>query len=235
MELYFEPVLPSECAETCRGKILEPKNYNLWKNPLEIPFLKSDLEFLKGYKEEKIINHVFVSKECKSRGNNAEDLFLDIALSKQYVPVIIKDSQTYDYLHHVDLMLQMPNQKECTFRTEVWVDIKSMRSLRRGWKPQSEYMWVELNSGGWLFGGKSTVIAQQIDNNTFALFDRHALKKFVEVNVDVKANVVKNAEESLYRVYLRESKNLSGSVRFTCALSLIKTEEAYSVAGCGIW
>lgn len=239
MDFWFAPILPSECGETSRGKLISKEEYLNWKPAQTLQYITSNLELQDLNPGPEINrNYVYVSKECKIRGNDAEELFLNIAKQKNYRQTHIKDWKNYDYFHHVDAMLEIPEQsskKEIGERQEIWIDIKSLRSLRRGWKPQSEYMWVELNSNGWLFGGKSTVIAQQIDNLTFALFDREALKKFVLEKVDVKRNIVKNAEECLYRVYLRESSNKNGSRSFTCALSLIETKEAFEKAGCEVW
>lgn len=63
---------------------------------------------------------------------------------------------------------------------EYWVDVKSLRATRRHWALQSEYMWVELNCGGWLFGGKATIVAQQINENSFVLLDREKLCEYVK-------------------------------------------------------
>lgn len=228
MNLYFLPVLPAETSETCRGKRLDKKSVLEWKAPLKIPLILSDLAESEE-QEKKTLHHVYISEDCKAKGNDAESIFLHIASKLGYRQKRIKDAQRYDYLYHVDAMLK--NEEE----GEIWADIKSMRSLRRGWKPQSEFMWIELNEGGWLFGGKSSIIAQQVCDDTFALFDRLALAKYVQSTVQTSTNVVKNPEESFEKVYLRESRNASGSISFVCALSLLDTREAFQNAGCGIW
>jgi len=223
MDLYFSPVLPTETGETCRGEAI----YIDVEAPLPLASSKVRVE---ECEEDEIIDKkrrfFFNSEACGERGNEAERLFLDIAESYGYTQKFTKHKKDFDYFHHVDFMLKQNDQ-------ELWVDVKCMRSLRRGWKPQGKYMWVELNTSGWLFGGKSTCIAQQINPSTFLLFDRIELSKFVKNKVEVDLPCVKSAEEAFYRVYLRITEK-NNSTR-TNALSLIDTAEAFSVCGCGIW
>lgn len=227
MSLYFQPVLPEESAETVRTSILPIELIGTWVSPKQIPTCSSTLDEVEcknETKEHKFLS--FVSEACKDKGNDAEKLFLSLCERRGWMPKAVKNADEYDYKYHVDAMIKMP------LNQEMWVDVKCMRSLRRGWSPQSEYMWVELNSSGWLFGGKATVVAQQVTDNAFALFDRDALAKYVKEVVDVRSPVVPYAEQSYLRVYLRETRVKTRTLLST--LSLIKTEDAYRVAGCGI-
>jgi hypothetical protein len=228
MSLYFEPVLPDESAETVRSSVLKSEEIKSWVAPKIIPTCISSLEEIDCYDEaEKEYRFLsFISEKCKVKGNDAEKLFIKLCSDRGWKPKVVKNSEEYDYKHHVDAMIKVGDGKE------IWVDVKCMRSLRRGWSPQSEYMWVELHSTGWLFGGKATVVAQQITETAFALFDRIALSEYVKDIVDVKSPVVPFAEQSYLRVFLRETK---GALRKKVSvLSLVKTEDAFKHAGCGL-
>jgi len=227
MNLYFVPVLPEESAETVKTSVLDAKKAASWSVPRELPTLSSILDevpFEESEKRHRFLS--FVSEKCKAKGNAAEKVFLDLAIKHGWMPKLVKESEEYDYKHHVDFMLKIKGDQEC------WVDVKCMRSLRRGWSPQSEYMWVELHNRGWLFGGKATVVAQQIDEQTFALFDRDQLAAYVRKVVNVSLPVVPYAEQSYLRVFVRETKGIHRTI--TSVLSLVKTADAFEAAGCGI-
>jgi hypothetical protein len=185
LDAYFEPVYPMETSETVKGNLIQSEDAIIWNTPLIPRTIVSNL------KEKKINDNVFLttivpqrrekvaffSEECKSRGSNAEKLFLDLAiLKKKWIPKIIEEASKYDYLYHVDFMFKNPDNS----LEEYWVDVKSLRATRRHWALQSEYMWVELNCGGWLFGGKATIVAQQINENSFVLLDREKLCEYVK-------------------------------------------------------
>jgi len=227
MSLYFVPVLPDESAETVRAGILSKELIQTWKVSLPVPTCSSTLEEVESSEVEARHRYLsFVDTKCKKRGNDAEKFFLELVQQKGWTPKFVKDAADYDYKHHVDCMLKVGDGKE------VWVDVKSMRSLRRGWSLQSEYMWVELHEESWLMGGKSTVIAQEVQPHVFLLFDRAALASYVKKTVQVKDPVVPYAEQSFLRVFMRPTKGLFRT--FTSYLSLVKTEDAFAEAGCGI-
>ena len=224
VNLFFIPILPSECSDTVKTSILGD-DIN-WCLPLEMVTIKSSLEeipFPENFEPKEFKHVTYKSEECTLKGNLAEELFIKKVKENNWIPKNVKEADEYDYKHHVDLMVKMPNNEEC------WFDIKCMRSLRRGWSPQSEYMWIELTLNGWLFGGKVTHIAQQIGHNTFAIFDRIALSNYVRSVVRTDLPVVSYAEQSFNRVYMRESSNNKKNV-----LSLVNTYEAFKIAGCKI-
>jgi len=102
--------------------------------------------------------------------------------------------------------------------------------MRYRWPEQGEFMWVELNNTGWLFGGKATVIAQQVTPTTFCLFDRLKLCDYVKQNVLVQQPVVPYPEQAYLRVYLR----ISPTNGFRHLLSVLRVEDAFKECGCGI-
>lgn len=219
MILNFKPVQPALAAETilCTDLLRECDFPNA---PLPLPFQEhSDLEVAEPT-EKKIRRIQFINDSCINRGTEAERVFSQLACDMGWTLHTIKQADLYDYRHHVDCMFRLNDN-------ELWVDVKSQRALRRNDKLQNEYMFVELMQDGWLFGGKATIIAQQILNGVFLLFDRIALADYVNNVVLIDLPVVPWPEQSLHRVYIRESKT-------SCALSLIRTRDAYEVAGCGM-
>ena len=239
LDAYFEPVHPMETSETVRGSIIKTEDAILWKTPLEPKSLISQLKEKQNEQDNNNTMNIpkrrkqvaFFSEECKSRGTDAEKLFLDLIISKKkWIPKMTEEASTYDYLYHVDFMLKNPVHEE----EEFWVDVKSLRATRRHWPLQSEYMWVELHSSGWLFGGKASIVAQQINEESFALFNREQLCDFVRQTVQTHLPIVAYAEQSYNRVYLRETKNQNSTFLFTSVLSLINLKNAYEKAGCGI-
>jgi hypothetical protein len=222
--IWFEPVLPDECAETPKTSILERSAVMQWPVTKSIPTCVSSLEEV-SYNKKLLSNLGFHCAQSQKRGIDAEHEFLILAKKRGWIQKFVAEADFYDYKHHVDAMLKL--EKE-----EIWVDVKCMRSLRRGWSEQSEFMWVELHSTGWLFGGKATVIAQKVCDNTFLLFDRVSLGDYVKSVVDTKSPVVSYAEQSLNRVFIRETKNVSHTTK--SFISLVNTQEAFKNAGCGV-
>ena len=236
MVSYFKPIFPAEDAPfLTNSEAIALNESNDWDPPLSIKGIISNIpeifvDELMPPSPKKLKMIGFQSKACKENGNAAENLFLKLAQSKNWRNKIIKERELYDFRHHVDFMFKLPEPSQ----EEVWVDVKSMRSLKRGFPPQSKYMWVELHDRGWLMGGKATMIAQQITHEgAFALFDKNALAEYVKTKVQTNKNVVHSAAQSFERVYIRESPSAFGKGTYITALSLIDTKDAFNICGCG--
>jgi hypothetical protein len=231
---FFQHVFPDECAETSKGKVLSADEIREWTfaSPnFPLKTIKSEFNEListQNNDDKPLTLKTYVgyySKECKTKGNGSEQEFISLALQTLGWKVkITAESDYYDYIHHVDVMFKIPGSKE-----EVWVDIKSMKTLRRGWATQNEFMWVELNTNGWLFGGKASVIVQQLNEGIYVLFDRQLLADYVKSVVQFHLPIVPYPEQSFLRVFIRLTKTNSNS--FTSALSFVKTSEAFRFAG----
>ena len=221
---YFVPVLPDECADTVRGTFINASELNS-SSSLPVQDKSSLIEIEHEDKLWQNKSFTFNSQTCREKGDNAEQLFLDACNKQKWTQKHFKEAQEYDYKHHVDCIMKI-NDKE------LWVDVKCCRSLRRGWAEQSEYMWVELNNNGWLFGGKANVIAQKINDAQFALLDRLKLCDYVKATVQVHLPIVPYPEQSYMRVYLRDSKKNGFTLRH--ALSLISLKDAFLACGCGV-
>lgn len=227
--LSFQPVEPEECSDTVRGGLLNWQEASLWQVPFLLPCRTSgllpdipwpDVQARAGQ------NYGFFSWKCSGRGYGAEQEFLQLARERKWRPKNVQDAQIYNYRHHVDVMAVLPGGGEC------WVDVKSMRALRRNWPQQSEFMFVELHEGGWLLGGLADVIAQQVGPRQFMLLHRETLAVYVMRTVRLQAPVVPWPEQSLHRVYIRRGATPRAP---TSVLSLISTREAFEAAGCGLW
>ena len=228
---YFTPVLPDESAETVRGTLLDIENVKTWKSPIhEIPtvfVLRAGNENINDMSTSDWQNQPFSinSKISQSRGQSAEEQFVKVCNAKGWTKIKDEKALEHDYGSHVDAMIKIRDNEE------MWVDVKCCRCLRKGWKEQSEYFFVELNNTGWLFGSKATVIAQQIGQHAFLLFDRNMLCEYTVQTVKTDLPVVPYTEQSFERVYLRISER--GSFTITHALSVLSTKKAYEYAGCG--
>lgn len=222
--LYFTPIFPDQTGDTVKSSILG--DHIKWIPLISMKTIESNLEETTESEKNKSFSKLsFQSDICQQKGKKAEELFLlKVSTETCWKHKKIKNSDEYDYKHHVDVMVKLSESSN----EEYWFDVKCMRSLRRGWSEQSEYMWVELNTTGWLFGGKATHIAQQIGLNTFAIFDKIKLQEYVKLCVNVNEPIVPYPEQSYHRVYLRKS------LYKTSVLSLIKTEDAFKFAGCKI-
>ena len=232
MSSYFIPILPDESGETVRGKIISNEEIFKWKINNEIPTIFSTLQECNP-SESKVgwMNspYTITSQDRLDRGNDAEQKFLQACEKKGWVKKYIKDAQLYDYKYHVDLMIKIDKNNS---NEEMWVDVKCCRSVRRGWAEQSEYLWVELNTSGWLFGGHATVIAQKMNETTFCLLDRQKLCDFVQKKVIVGMPVVPYPEQAFNRVYLREGTKNGYTTKNI--LSMVSTKEAFEECGCEI-
>lgn len=234
--VWFAPVLPDETADTPSAALIPWADVEAWKAPLPLATLVSPLaeipwpEYLSASGE--VRNWTFTSWACKERGTEAEGVFAQLAAAAGWRAKNTAERALYDYRHHVDFMFALPGPGSDGKPEEVWVDVKSARALRRGWRPQSEYMTVELHGGGWLMDGKATVIALEMQPRKFCLFDRAALAEYVRSVVRVDLPVVPFPEQSYCRVYIRESAGAQGG-RFTSVLSMVRTDEAFAAAGCG--
>lgn len=221
---YFKPIYPEESNETVKGKLFSSEELKEWKSYQNITGVDSSIK-KEVVKLDKVFKNEFSfnSLICKERGDEAEKIFVEACLKQGWIQKYVEDIASMDYIDHVDFIMKI------TDSTEIWVDVKCCRSLRRGWSEQSEYMFVELNNSGWLFGGKNNIIAQKMNSTDFCLFDKVLLQEYVKNVVDTNKNLVPYPEQSFNRVYCRESKRNGYSIKHF--LSLISTKDAYKHCG----
>jgi hypothetical protein len=155
----------------------------------------------------------------KTEGNITEELFIfkckSLGLSVQ------KASIQEDYYDHCDFKIEKFN------KTNIKLDVKGLKSLRRNGLKQNKYFFVELHENGWLKNGKSDYIAIQFSQKKFLIFDKKKLLEYALKVVKFDKPVVAWPEQSLERVYVRKGPNV------TTVLSLLDTVKAYENAGIG--
>ena len=228
--LDFQPVQPEQSGDTVTGAPLWWEAVQAWgAPPLPLPTRASALAEVPWPEVQSRAGQTygFFSWKCSGRGYEAECKLQALAEARGWRAKNVKDAQMYNYLHHVDFMFKLPDAgREC------WVDVKSMRALRRGAPQQGEFMFVEMNTNGWLLGGQADVIAQEVAPGRFLLFDRAALAEYARRTVQTGIAVVPWPEQSLHRVYIRRNMTAKGGP--TSVLSLLSTRQAFEAAGCGV-
>ena len=171
------------------------------------------------------IAHSFVSQSCIRKGAEAEQDFVSAALAKGWQ--LLQSSFSENYLQHVDFRFGL-NCAQTGAQNTLTVDVKSMRHLRRGGKPQNELLFVEMHAEGWLLGGKADIIAAQFSfkPSRFVLLDRKKLIEYALKVVDCTSPLVAWPEQCFQRLFRRGTKHE--------LISLISLQDAYEHAGCGI-
>jgi hypothetical protein len=86
------------------------------------------------------------------------------------------------------------------------VDIKGAKRLNRMDKDvQYRFHWLELHSTGSLFSGESKMMALEIDEGKFALFDKKEVQAWIKPRLENQTPVL-NSKQALLRPYQREGK-----------------------------
>jgi hypothetical protein len=199
---------------------------------------------------------------CSSRGRRAETRFWAAMSSAGWKRFHNLESFASDYTEHVDIVLggtrecirgcnrplskMLEKNELCEGETlkVLKVDVKSLRSIRRGGRMQNEFLFAEIHERGWLRGGKADVIAYEIWDSTepqsdvkegkidpsvaaiFLLVDRKELARYIVGKIDWEAPFVPFPEECLYRKYRRENRKEE-------IITLIPLEDVWKEAGCG--
>jgi hypothetical protein len=157
---------------------------------------------------------------CLERGISAEDQFDEIAKNKGWL--VTKASRNEDINEHWDTKIDLKGES-------LKVDIKAMKKLKReDPKVQDEWVWVELHSvrphdRGWLYGGKSDLIAFE-KKCSFIIVRRLDLIELLPKIVDMKS-LVNVVEEAKYKVYQREGRPDRITLIETDKLNSIKWDE----------
>jgi hypothetical protein len=138
-----------------------------------------------------------------------------------------QSSAYLDQHAHVDFVLI-----ERASGARLLVDVKAQKALRKDGSQQNGLLWLELHgrgphSAGWLFGGSAAVVAAQVGPRTFVLLERARLAAWAAAQAYRLVSAVRKPGVGP----VRESYNRDGAERTT----LVKLEEAWAVAGCGVW
>ena len=155
-------------------------------------------------------------KDSLELGEKAEICFKNIAIGKGWD--VSKASAKNNIDEHWDFLIQNHNVK---YR----VDVKAMKRISRSDQViQDKWCWVELhgvrkNDRGWLYDGKSDLIAFE-KTSSFIITQRIALIKLVEHLVDFTSNVALS-KEAKYKIYSRPGR--------VDKITLIEIDKLYSI------
>ena len=160
------------------------------------------------------VNKFDMSGECFSRGRKAEDLFLELSVSKDFY---CKPSSKSDNIYkHVDFVLEK-NSKIFT------VDVKARKKTNRFDKSfEDDWIWIELKNvngrNGWLYGASDFIAFERI--NDFVLICRKKLIKLVE-SFNIDKELVSKANLAKYKFYQRRGrKDLSTQIEMSKILKV---------------
>lgn len=161
----------------------------------------------------------FDHRGCLDSGNRAEELFDKLAKLNGFN--VIKATLEQDMTEHWDRLLYrgiMSN--EGMYR----VEIKGLKRIKWNERIQDIWTWVELHGvnekdDGWLYGGRSDIVAFQ-RSNKFLLVERSKLIGLVNELVDM-GKIAEKPENAEYKVYHRNTRPYERSTM----IELSKIEE----------
>ena len=161
-------------------------------NPLERPSTEQRKTFC---------SNILASNEVLQRAKESEINFGMCAQSKQLQWFEASDIE--DMRHHTDCYLQ--SDGSYMPRGLYPIDVKAYKPISAKKKVQTQYLWLEVHSKGFVFSGLSTCIAVQYMPHKFVLLHKKALQAFVRSKISNLRPVVRN-KQALYRLYRREEK-----------------------------
>ncbi len=140
-------------------------------------------------------------KDSLELGETAESQFAELARQKGWQ--VTKAPGRRDRDEHWDFLIQKSEQK---FR----VDVKARKRIsRHDASLQDHWIWIELHGvrkddPGWLYGGKSDLIAFET-KDSFVIARRADLSTLVEKLVDLNC-IVSRPMDAKYKVYSRPGR-----------------------------
>lgn len=146
------------------------------------------------------------SGECAEQGQSAEELFLSMAQSRNYI--VKKATRNQNIYDHIDFYLTGRN-KETKKDHTITVDIKARKKTsRKDSKYNDSWVWVEIKNvqgrDGWLYGKCDFIAFEQ--PNYFLLVPRKTLIEVVLSNVRFDLDYVQRASQAKYRIYQRAGR-----------------------------
>jgi len=114
--------------------------------------------------------------------------------------IVTPATKNENMFNHIDYFLDKPGSEQIS------VDVKGIKKSNRDGKSLIDEMWIEFynvrGDKGWIHG-KANLIAQQVNDNIFYIFDREDLLKQVNKLVKWNLPMVKSPRQALYRLYQR--------------------------------
>lgn len=172
-----------------------------------------------------ISKNQFDKKDSLEIGQQAENLFVHLAKAQGYTVQYANSLQDIDEHWDYEIAKEAESYK---------VDVKGRKRVSRNdASPQDIWIWVEIHGvrpkdQGWLYGGKSELIAFERASD-FVIVKTEDLKqlipKLLEKETDIDANVenkkvnykwVASASEAQYKLYRRKGrKDILTLIQFT--------------------
>lgn len=138
------------------------------------------------------------------RGLEVEDYFFKLI---NRTDLSARKATTLEQFKHIDVVSRLGK-----------IDVKSMKSVKRGKGIQDEFTWIEFkgNKGrpGWIYGQADFIAFER--QKDFVLVNRNVLLSFAEQKCDLSTSVAA-PELALYKSYTRKGKK--------DVISLVKMED----------
>lgn len=165
------------------------------------------------------IPHKYDRRGSLDSGNRAEKLFDKIAISMGFN--VMRATLEQDMVEKWDRLLYKGLK---TSGGMYRVEIKGLKRVKWSERLQDTWTWIELHGvneedDGWLYGGKSDIVAFQ-RSNKFLLVERSKLIDLVNILVDFGKTVDK-PENAEYKIYNRDTRPYEK----TTMIELSKIEE----------
>jgi len=156
------------------------------------------------------------NKDCLEIGLNAQDIFDKIAQSRGWH--VKNAGSSEDMNEHWDRLIKKGIES-------YKVEVKSMKRLaRQDSKVQDDWVWIELHGvrnydQGWLYGGKSDIIAFE-KKESFLIVKRLDLIDLIP-RIVAMDSLVTNVREARYKIYQRSGR--------PDKITLIKTDDLLEI------
>lgn len=143
-------------------------------------------------------NEYDVDGRCKQTGDLAEDLFLNVLVSKG---LKVRKATKAEQYQHIDYIAVKD-------KTRITFDVKGIKKINR-YSDVFDYenLWVEFKNvvgkDGWLYGKSDCIAVERKED--FLVIPRVQLKTLCEKLVDQKQKVY-SSKEALYKIYTREGR-----------------------------
>jgi hypothetical protein len=160
------------------------------------------------------VNKFDFNKQCAIQGNQAEEAFKEILLSRGFK---VRDADGVEQRNHVDL-ISTENNKNVRY------DVKARKKVSRSDEVyQDELVWVELlnvrGDLGWVYGSSDYLVFER--EKDFIVVSREKLADFIQKTCNFRKEA-QHSSDALYCKYQRKGRK--------DLITLIKNSDIESIA-----